>query len=181
VTELTVRLQPAAWLTANRQIPNHGWRRRIIHAIHEAAIWAATTQKLPPIDTKVVAEWTIRYPKGVGTVADPCNAQPTTKAILDALVGRWLPRDDSTFVVEERFRRGENLDEKGAHEVILRLIPVPDGERDITTVGAYSGGAIDEGPRVLSGAPRDTPSKRGITMKATPAPQPPGTPKRGDR
>jgi len=139
VTELTVHLQPAAWLTANRQIPNHGHRRRIIHAIHEATAWAAVTQKLPRTDAKVVAEWTVRYPKGVGSVADPCNAQPTTKAILDALVPRWLPRDDSTFVVEERFRRGQNLDEKGAHEVILRLIPAPVDERDMPTVGAYSG------------------------------------------
>jgi hypothetical protein len=119
-TTLSVEVPRGSWLTANRVIPNHAERRRLIDALHLITAVAARAQRLPNnIPTPCVVTWTIHYPHGVGDVADPVNAAPTTKAILDALVrGKWLTADDSRSVVEERFRRGPNLRVAGVHLVV---------------------------------------------------------------
>lgn len=111
------------WLTANRTVVNHGYRRRIIDALHTITATSARAQRLPTIPTPCVVTWTIHYPHGTAT-ADPVNAHPTTKAIADELVrGRWLAADDSAHVVEERFRRGPNLPERGGHLVVATFQP----------------------------------------------------------
>lgn len=114
---LTVAVPRDYWLTANRTITNHAYRRRLIDALHAIADGAARAQRLPAIDTPTVITWTIHYPKGTGA-ADPVNAHPTTKACLDSLVPKWLCADDSRHVIEERFRRGPNLTEPGGHLVV---------------------------------------------------------------
>lgn len=120
---LTVDIPRDYWLSANRPVVNHGYRRRLIDAIHNITITAARAQKLEPIDGRFLVAWEIQYPKGVRTdKGDATNSHPTCKAILDALVPRWLPDDGPRYVIEERYRRGPNLDQPGGHRVILRLI-----------------------------------------------------------
>lgn len=118
---LTIDIPRDYWLTMNRTVVNHGYRRRIITALHDLTAATAVRQGLEYHAGPVELEWTIHYPKGVGPVADAVNASPTTKALLDALVPRWLPRDDSRCVRAETFRRGPNLDVAGGHKVVLRI------------------------------------------------------------
>lgn len=106
------------WLSMNRQVPNHAYRRRLIGAVHDLTIKAAERQKLSAIPTPCHVTWTIRYPKGVGEQADAVNAAPTTKACLDALVPRWIGGDSRAYVASETFRRGPNLDVRGGHQII---------------------------------------------------------------
>lgn len=122
MTTLTITIPPAAWLTQNRVIPNHHARRARISAVHTLTRAAAREQQLPAIATPARLLWTVRYPKGTGE-ADPVNASPTTKAILDALVPRWLAKDDSEHVVREAFQRGPNLAEPRIHTITLELEP----------------------------------------------------------
>lgn len=123
---LSVSVPRDYWLTANRTVVNHAYRRRLITAIHDITAAAARAQSLDAAPGKVVADWTIHYPKGVGE-ADPTNAHPTCKAILDALVPRYVIKDSSTVVVEERYRRGPNLTQPGRHVVVLTLLDPAEG------------------------------------------------------
>lgn len=118
---LTVDIPRDYWLTMNRTVTNHGYRRRLIDSLHSLTVATAVRQGLPAHDGPVDLVWTVHYPKGVGPVADAVNAAPTTKALLDALVPRWLPRDDSRCVRSETFRRGPNLDATGGHRVVLEV------------------------------------------------------------
>lgn len=120
---LAVTVPPAWWMTQNRPIPNHHVRRRKVSAVHDLTIVAARAQTLATIPTPCHALWTIHYPKGTGA-ADPVNASPTTKAILDALVPTWLVKDDSKHVTRESFQRGPNLTIPGDHLVALELTPL---------------------------------------------------------
>lgn len=120
---LAVMIPPAWWMTQNRTIPNHRVRRRKVGEIHTLTVAAARSQHLTQVPTPAHALWTIHYPKGTGN-ADPVNAAPTTKAILDALVGRWLVADDSKHITRESFQRGPNLTIPGDHLVALELTPL---------------------------------------------------------
>lgn len=148
---LTVTIPRDRWLTANRTITNHGYRRAIITAIHELADTSARAQRLPAIDTPCIVTWTIHYPHGTGN-ADPVNSHPSTKAVMDALVPKWLPADDSRHVVEERFRRGANLPEKGAHLIVATF--------ETAGTSGWNGriGGISEGPRIAAETPLTTQS-----------------------
>ena len=120
---LTFTIPPDLWLSANRQIPNHGLRRRLIDGIHDIAYAELRKAGIKPIAGPVHADWTIRYPKGVRRdKGDATNAHPTTKAILDALVTAGVLEDDGPLhVVAETFRRGPNLDVPRLHEIHLVL------------------------------------------------------------
>lgn len=121
--ELTLTIGRDQWMSANRILTNHQYRRRIIDGLHTLTAATARQQHLDRIRVPVVADWTIHYPLGVGHKADPTNAHPVCKAILDALAPVWLTDDSPRFVVEERYRRGPNLTVRELHRVVLRLIP----------------------------------------------------------
>lgn len=125
MTALTFTIPADLWLSANRTIPNHGLRRRIIDGIHELATKALAESSPAPIVGPVHADWTIHYPKGVRRdKGDPANSLPTTKACLDACVKFGLLEDDGPLhVVAETFRRGPNLDRPHDHEIRLVLTP----------------------------------------------------------
>jgi hypothetical protein len=123
---LTFTIPKASWLTSNRHGIHRGQRARIVRDLHELGALAATVARLRPIDGPVSAEWTVRYPKGVSWKhGDAANAQPTTKALLDSLVPRWLPDDGPMHVTSETFVRGPNLDRPGDHEITLALTTQP--------------------------------------------------------
>lgn len=111
------------WMSANRTVPNHGLRRRMVNGIH-AIVCAELRARAPePIADTVRVDWTIRYPKGVRRdKGDAANSLPTTKACLDACVSYGLLEDDGPLhVVAETFRRGPNLDRPHDHEIRLVL------------------------------------------------------------
>lgn len=123
MTELTVTIPRALWLTSNRQIGNRGYRARLVSDLQGLAILAARGHD--PIEGTVAALWTVRYPRGVRTdKGEASNAQPTTKALLDGIVRAGLIEDDGpAWVVSETFQRGPNLDRPRGHEITLRLYP----------------------------------------------------------
>lgn len=124
MSTLTFTVPPELWLTSNRHGIHRGQRARIVRDLHALVAAAATVSRLKPVSGPVRATWTIRYPKGVSWLhGDAANAQPTTKACLDALVPRWLPGDGPLHVVAETFTRGPNLDVARLHEVQLTLTP----------------------------------------------------------
>ena len=118
---LTFTIPRDLWLTANRDLPNRGHKARIVRDLQTIAQVAARGHE--PIPGPVLAAWEIRYPKGVARKADPPNAYPTTKALLDGLVRAGILEDDSSdHVIEHHYRRGPNLDRAGDHEVRLTLV-----------------------------------------------------------
>ncbi len=122
--EVTVVIPKRLWLTSNRHGIHRGHRAAIVRELHELGATAAMLSRLTPTTGPVAVEWTVRYPKGVSWLhGDAANAQPTTKALLDSLVPRWLPGDGPRHVVAETFRRGLNLDRPGDHEIALVLTP----------------------------------------------------------
>ena len=119
---VTFTIPARLWLTANRPAQNMAHRARLVRELHEHAHFMAIFHKLDPIAGPVHVHWTIRYPKGVQLdKGDASNAVPTTKALLDGMVPRWLPDDGPAYVVAETFRRGPNLDRASDHEIQLIL------------------------------------------------------------
>lgn len=119
---LTFTIPPESWLTSNRHGIHRGQRARIVRELHAVSIITALSAGLEPISGPVRADWVVRYPKGVSrSKGDASNAQPTTKALLDGLVPRWLEDDGPQHVVAEEFRRGPNLTRPRDHEITLVL------------------------------------------------------------
>src|SRR5687768_1651785 len=110
MSTLTFTIPPESWLTSNRHGIHRGQRARIVRELHAVAQITAISARMKPIVGPVAVDWTVCYPKGVSWVhGDAANAQPTTKALLDALVPRWLEGDGPRVVIAERFQRGPNL------------------------------------------------------------------------
>lgn len=124
-THLTFTIPKALWLTSNRHIANRGYRQRIVTDLQLIA--ALEGRPHPPIEGRVSAHWTVRYPKGVRLdKGEASNAQPTTKALLDGLVHIALIEDDGpAWIVSETFERGPNLDRASDNEIHLTLTEVP--------------------------------------------------------
>lgn len=124
MTELTFTIPPESWLTSNRHGIHRGQRARIVRELHSVAQITALAAHMAPIAGPVAAHWTVRYPKGVRRdKGDASNAQPTTKALLDGLVPRWLEDDGPLHIASETFVRGLNLCEPRIHKIVLVLTP----------------------------------------------------------
>jgi len=122
MTALTFTIPPNLWLTSNRHTVNRGHRAAIVSRLHDLAAAHAANQSLEPISDPVYVHWIVRYPKGVRLdKGEASNAQPTTKALLDGLVPKWLPDDGPKYVLAETFSRGPNLDDRGTHTIRLVL------------------------------------------------------------
>ncbi|MBW3068935.1 hypothetical protein GZ998_05335 [Actinomyces sp. 594] len=107
-------------MSANRQIANPGHRQRVINDLHGLAALGARQARVRRLPEPCTIVWEIRYPKGTGPKADPPNASPTTKALLDGLVNAGLLTDDNaSVVVVQAFCRGPNTRRQGVHEVVL--------------------------------------------------------------
>ena len=120
---LTFRIPASCWLTSNRHHTNRGWLASVRRDLHAIASTTAIAYGLEPTTGPVVAEWVVCYPKGVRTdKGEASNAQPTTKALLDGLVPRWLSDDGPRWVLRESFERGPNLSIPGEHWVTLPLL-----------------------------------------------------------
>lgn len=122
MSEVTFTIPPDLWLTANRHSINRGHRARVVRDIKTLAASTAMAARLHPYPGPVAVHWIIRYPKGVGWKhGDAVNAHPTTKALLDALVPKWLRGDGPRDVIAETFQRGPNLTVPRLHEITLVL------------------------------------------------------------
>ncbi|RLP12247.1 hypothetical protein [Propionibacterium australiense] len=112
------------WMSSNRPVTDVRYRKRLVDGLHALAAWQARRARLAAPAPVCAACWTVSYPWRTGR-ADPTNAAPTTKALLDGLVQAGvLADDDSHIVTFEVFRRGPNLPRthpRGAHTIELLL------------------------------------------------------------
>ena len=107
------------WLTANQRLhwAEKARRTRFLRTL--ARLEARRQHLLPSVGPVwVVAE--IQYP-GTGR-ADPANANPTVKALIDGLTdaGIW-PDDDSKHLIGPDFRRKPGRAPKGMHRITLHI------------------------------------------------------------
>lgn len=115
---LTLTLHPAVWLTANQRLhwSTRMRRTRMLRALaaSEARITGASGKRLGASTVTAI----IGYP--TKTRADPANAAPTVKAIIDGLVdARVWDDDDHTHIPSVAFTRNPQKAPKGTHTVTL--------------------------------------------------------------
>lgn len=115
---IALTLHPAVWLTANQRLhwSTRMRRTRMLRALaaSEARITGAAGKRLGASTVTAV----IGYP--TQTRADPANAAPTVKAIIDGLVdARVWDDDDHTHIPSVAFERDPNKSPKGTHTVTL--------------------------------------------------------------
>lgn len=118
MTELTIEVQSALWLSSNQRL--HRMAVAGISAkLREQAGWEAKAANLPKFEQVHVCAF-IQYP--TARRADPPNAWPTVKAILDGLTdaGIWAD-DDDTHVVATTFRRDPGKSPTGTYRIRLVL------------------------------------------------------------
>nr|DAO15714.1 MAG TPA: crossover junction endodeoxyribonuclease [Caudoviricetes sp.] len=114
----TIRVHKALWLTANQRLHWSTRMRRTrmlrAYAASEARIHGLAGMRLgPSIVTAMIG-----YP--AATRADPANAAPTVKAIIDGLVdARVWDDDDHTHLPLVAFARDPLKPPKGIHAVTL--------------------------------------------------------------
>lgn len=118
MVRITLTLHPAVWLTANQRLHWSTRMRRTrmlrAYAASEARIHGLAGRRLgPSIVTAMIG-----YPtKGR---ADPTNAEPTVKAIIDGLVdARVWDDDDHLHIPSVAFTRATDKTPKGTHRVTL--------------------------------------------------------------
>lgn len=113
MTELTFLIPDSLWLSANDR---RHWadRAKRTKGIRFMAYATARSELLADLGTSHVAAF-IGYPRN--GKADPANAAPTVKALIDGLVdaGVW-PDDDSTHVIGPTYLRGDKC-AAGMHTV----------------------------------------------------------------
>lgn len=115
---LTIQVHKAIWLTANQRIHWSTRMRRTrmlrAYAASEARIHGLAGQRLGPS----VVTAMIGYPT-TGR-ADPTNAEPTVKAIIDGLVdARVWDDDDHIHIPRVAFERDPQKAPKDTHTVTL--------------------------------------------------------------
>ena len=119
MTTLTFTIPPDLWLSANQRMhwAPKAKRTKWLRVLGRAN---ANTQQIPPLGPCHVAAF-IGYPSN--RKADPANAAPTVKALIDGLVdaGVW-PDDDSTHVIGPTYLRDPKTAD-GTYSVRLVLTP----------------------------------------------------------
>ena len=120
---LIVDIPSAWWLTSNGRYKWPDKARRTKH-LRTIALLEARRQHLEPVTGMVSVIATVHYRTAVR--ADPANAQPTLKALVDGCTdaGIWVD-DDSTHLIGPDPRRGCNLPglRPGEHRIVLTITP----------------------------------------------------------
>lgn len=115
-TTLTFTIPRAWWLTANGR---YHWADKAKRTRNLRQLAATTARGLEPVGTVHVAAF-VGYL--TGGKADPSNAAPTVKALVDGLTdaGIW-PDDDHTHVIGPTYLRDPKSPTPGHYTVRLLL------------------------------------------------------------
>lgn len=126
MSTMTFDVPAALWLSANAR-PHWAEKARKTKALRQLG-WYVSHDSGLRLDTTHVAAF-IGYPRN--GKADPANAAPTVKALIDGMVdgGVW-PDDDSTHVIGPTFLRDPKPDVVGIYRVrfVLTEQAIPWGE-----------------------------------------------------
>lgn len=119
--QIIIEVPKVEWLSANDRMRDWTPRAYRTKKLRERGYWTAKQAHLGHHQVVHVAAW-IQYPRGGR--ADPANAAPTVKALVDGLVDAgMLPDDDSTHLVGPDFRREPGCSPKGTHRIRLVITP----------------------------------------------------------
>lgn len=118
MTTLTFTIPADLWMSANDRM-HWAPKAKRTRGLRETGYAVAMEQAPGTPGTCHVAAF-IGYPRG--GKADPANAAPTVKALIDGLVdaGVW-PDDDSTYVIGPTYLRDKSSGQPGVHTVRLVL------------------------------------------------------------
>lgn len=126
--EITLTIPGSEWISQNGR---YHWatKARRTRTLRALARLHARRTRLQPV-SRVFATAYIQYPHTVGR-ADPANAAPTVKALIDGLVDAGiLPDDDHTHLEGPLFKREPGACERGLHVVRLTLTPLTTEEEE---------------------------------------------------
>lgn len=116
--EITLTVPRSEWLTANGR---YHWanRARATRALRWRAHTTARSQGMRPMGPSRVTV-AVAYPTAAR--ADPDNAAPTVKAIIDGLVdaGVW-PDDNSRWRTHTDYTRAPRKAPRGTHTITIRI------------------------------------------------------------
>lgn len=119
---VTLHLPAGIWLTSNQRLH---WRPKAERTASIRLLARHAARGLPVVDRcRVTAA--IGYP--TASRADPSNAAPTVKAVLDGITdaaGGW-PDDDSEHVLAVTYVRGETTKRRGVYRVEIEIEEVGD-------------------------------------------------------
>ena len=115
--QIIIEVPNVEWLSANDRVQHWAYRAYRTKELRTRGYWAAKQAHLGSHQVVHVAAW-IQYPRGGR--ADPANAAPTVKALVDGLVDAgMLPDDDSTHLVGPDYRREPGCRQNGTHRIRL--------------------------------------------------------------
>lgn len=110
-------------MSANRTVTNHAQRARVVRELHVLAALAARQVGVGAVSEPCSIIWEVAYPKGTGVKADPPNAAPMTKALLDGLVAAGhLSDDNPNVVMAQTFVRVPNTGARGLHQITAIIL-----------------------------------------------------------
>lgn len=113
-----IEIPQSLWMSANDRM-HWAQKSKRTKALRQLGAAFARQHGIRDLGTTHVAAF-IGYPRG--GKADPANAAPTVKALIDGYVdaGAW-PDDDSTYVIGPTYLRDVTSGTPGVHTVRLHL------------------------------------------------------------
>lgn len=116
MTTLTFEIPPELWMSANDRT-HWAAKARSTKQLRSLGFIGARAKKVRDLGTCHVTAW-IGYPRN--GKADPANASPTVKALIDGITdaGAW-PDDDHTHVIGPTYLRDPATKRPGIHTVRL--------------------------------------------------------------
>lgn len=119
MTDLVLEFTKNEWWTSNTRFRHWAVEAKLKKNARSKARLAAMQAGLPRVNRAHVTAW-ISYPRA--SKADPSNAAPCVKALLDGCTdaGIWID-DNSDHVVAVTYRRGPHTQRPGTWVVRLQI------------------------------------------------------------
>lgn len=114
---ITLDLPAGIWLTSNMRLH---WRPKAERTA-SIRLLARHTARTAPVIERCRVTASIGYP--TAGRADPSNAAPTVKAVLDGITdsaGGWAD-DDSDHVISVAYVRGPETQRRGVYRVVIEI------------------------------------------------------------
>lgn len=117
---MKIEIPASEWMSANGRQPHWAEKNARTKALQVRAKVEARLQAIDRYKGPVVMTCIIGYPTAAR--ADPPNAYPTVKCLVDGIVKAGvLPDDNSDVIVEMRFRRDPVKARKNTHRVTILI------------------------------------------------------------